>query len=63
LWISITAADQRKALERREGDREEAETEAERMEEKEMIKKSTFPAFAPLISASNGAGDSNAPKI
>ncbi len=39
LWLPITAADQRKALERREGDREEAETEAERMEEKEMIKK------------------------
>jgi hypothetical protein len=39
LWISITAADQRKAVERREGDREEAETEAERTEEEEMIKK------------------------
>jgi len=39
LWILFIAADQRKALEFREGDREEEETEAERMEEKEMIKK------------------------
>lgn len=37
--VLLIAADQRKALERREGDRERGETEAERMEEEEMIKK------------------------
>jgi hypothetical protein len=39
LRVLLIAADQRKAIERREGDREREETEAERMKEKEMIKK------------------------
>lgn len=33
------AADQRKALERHEGDREEDETEAEKAEERELVRK------------------------
>ena len=40
----MTAADQRKALERREGDREEEETEAERREENELIRKHRMDA-------------------